>query len=594
MTNLVTQYNNKIYQPTIVQPTQVVHPEPVASAPIKSAASTNLLTAYLQNQAAQNQAAHNIAAKTVAPVNTAPPAQVVPWKNSLKSLFNENKAVIWAINARNFNSKDYNGNGLIDGSEPVGTFYTAVEKLDELKDRGINTIHVLPPHPTGKKHALSHAGSLYSPLDFLDIDELIGGKEGFKYFNDECHKRGIAVMIDLPSCASVDLFEARPELMAFERNGLAKTPQGWNDIRMFNPWADESKRILNPHLLKLHKDYVDMCIELGVDGIRADVARAKPTEFWDILIPYSHKKDPNFGWLGETYTYEDASPQTNMPYDRPIDSLRAGFDMIYGQYHIYHEWKDAKTFHEYVIEQLQMSNQLEKGKSLLGSFATHDDVSPMFNGGADYCMQTSVLQSFMPMLNPYFIDGFEKGDYYVYPYTEKQMWASVVWTDTADMFVHPGKLDIFNVCRPSKGDNPEIGEHLKEVLKVRNKNIDIATHGSYIPLKVADNSRDQIIAFTRHLNGKTLLVVVNKDANLRQEGMIEIPGLKSGQKLVDMVPAYGTQSTFQATDGGLKVNLGKARAHVFEIDTPNIEISGLPVYRQNLAAPTPCGKPHTK
>ena len=149
--------------------------------------------------------------------------------------------------------------------------------------------------------------------------------EIFKAFIDECHKRDIKVMLDLPSCASVDLFEAEPELMAFGRNGEDKTPQGWADIRMFEPWADETQRTLNPKLYEMHREYVDSCIELGLDGIRADVARAKPTEFWDKLIKYSHTKDPEFGWLGESYTYECASPQVNMPYDRPEDSLKSGF-----------------------------------------------------------------------------------------------------------------------------------------------------------------------------------------------------------------------------------------------------------------------------
>lgn len=54
-------------------------------------------------------------------------------------------------------------------------------------------------------------------------------------------------------------------------------------------------------------------------------------------------------------------PQANMPYDRPQDSLRAGFDMIYGQYHIFHEFPDATSFMNYIKEQLDMSYSLPKG-----------------------------------------------------------------------------------------------------------------------------------------------------------------------------------------------------------------------------------------
>ena len=86
------------------------------------------------------------------------------------------------------------------------------------------------------------------------------------------------------------------------------------------------------------------------------------------------------GGLAETYTYEDASPQANMPFDRPEDSLRAGFDLIYGQYHIFHEMATAKEFMKYVESQLDMSNRLDKGKSLIGSAASGEGLVNVYRG----------------------------------------------------------------------------------------------------------------------------------------------------------------------------------------------------------------------
>jgi len=37
---------------------------------------------------------------------------------------------------------------------------------DELKDLGINTLHILPIHPPGMKKAMGTAGSVYSPAKF--------------------------------------------------------------------------------------------------------------------------------------------------------------------------------------------------------------------------------------------------------------------------------------------------------------------------------------------------------------------------------------------------------------------------------------------
>ena len=513
--------------------------------------------------------------------------QITPvYKNNLRSMIQNNESVMMGIIPRIFTAEDVNGDDKIsfkDG-EKNGTFLSAISRLDELKNYGINTIHVLPIHPTGKKNAMGTAGSIYAPAKFLEpnghlaYDPLLIDKndprtpdEQFKAFIDECHKRDMKVMLDIPSCCSVDWFEAEPELMAFGRNGEDKTPQGWADIRMFEPWADGSQRTLNPALYELHRQYVDACIDLGLDGIRADVARAKPTEFWDKLIKYSHTKDPEFAWLAESYTYECASPQVNMPYDRPEDLLRAGFDDYYGQYHIFHDWKGAKELNDYVILNLDMSHKLPAGKSVIGSFLTHDDSSSMLHGGENYCKMTTVLQSTIPMCNPYFIDGFQSGDYYDYKYRGTYNPESLVENKIMDE--HRYRLAIFNLARKPGGNSPDIARVMKGCLKMRAENLDVLAdrNSSFIEFNKREDKNDQIIAYARHNNGRTILVVANKNPNRNVTGIIEIPGLKKEQKLNNMIPEYGEKSEFQVAQNELKVNLAPSDAYVFEIDTPNIE-----------------------
>lgn len=570
-TNLLALKLNSIKQTT------PQNNQPAVTNPEVKTNNSGLISAYLNNLAMIN----------VPSVKKAENAAVVNYHNNLKTLFNNNEAKILAIIPRTFNAKDLNGNEYIDGNEQRGTFLNAIDRLDEVKAQGFNTLHVLPIHPPGRMKAMGTAGSLYSPKDMLKIDpNLIDpndprtDKEQFKAFIDECHKRGIRVMLDMPSCASYDMFLEKPELMAMERDGLAKTPQGWNDIRMFQPWEDEGKRTLNPKLLELHKQYVDMCIDLGIDGIRSDVARAKPVEFWDVIITYSHMRDPEFAWLAETYTYEDASPQANMPYDRPEDSLRAGYDAIYGQYHIFHEWTTATTFMDYVKEQLDMSYRLPKGKSLIGSFATHDDISPMFHGGAEYCNLTMGLQATLPMLNPYIVDGYQTGDDYLYPYEDK--YNPETQTDSHIMTVHRGRLDIFNPSRKPGGTQPEIGEFMTSAFALKDKYADVINKGTFIELNKENDKNDQIITYARHYNGKTLLVVANKNINRSVACKIKVPTLKANQELKNLLPSYGKESVLQARDNELCVDLGPARIHVFEINTPNIEKYSDKIYKQNL------------
>ena len=574
LTNLSVQKVNT-YQPQQGNTTQPVeYPAMPAFKPVG-----NLLERFLNSTAAINAPLVN---RVEQPVQS----EQKPYKNDLRTLFRNNEAKILAILPRIFNAKDLNGNEYIDGNEQHGTFLNAIERLDEVKAQGFNTLHLLPIHPPGSQKAKGTAGSVYSPKDMLAIDPMLvdpndprSDKEQFKAFVDACHKRGIRVMLDMPSCASYDMFLTRPELMAKERDGLAKTPQGWTDIRMFQPWEDEGKRTLNPKLLELHKQYIDFCVDMGIDGIRADVARAKPVEFWDIIIPYSRKLDPEFGWLAETYTYEDASPQLNMPFDRPEDSLRAGFDMIYGQYHIFHEMVTASEFIKYVVEQLDMSNRLDKGKSLIGSFATHDDISPMYHGKTDYCNLTSGLQATLPMLNPYIVDGFQSGDYYAFPY--ENQYNPVSATDSNDMTVHHGKLDLFNLSRKPGGKNPEIGQFMTECFKLKDKYADVINKGSFIELDKSGDKTDQIIAYARHYKGKTLVVVANKNIDRSIACKVKVPTLKSDQELKNLLPSYGKESVIQAADGELRVDLGPARIHVFEVDTPFIESYSKKIHKQH-------------
>lgn len=551
-----------------------------------------MLSKYVIKQASQILPSQKVQA-----ANNNTNVQNVQWKNHFRDMLRNNEATILGVVPRTMNAKDIDGNGLIQANEISGNFINAIDRLDEIKDMGINTLHILPIHPTGKTLAMGVAGSLYAPDRFIEDDGKLAvdpnlkdpntpgsAWDHFKIFIDECHKRGISVMLDLPSCASLDFAKKHPELMAKEKDGQDKTPQGWQDIRMFRVWDNEDKRILNPKLLDMHKKYVDACTELGIDGIRADVSRAKPIEFWNVLIPYSHTIDPEFGWLAESYTHEDASPQLNMPYDRPEDQLRGGFNSYYGQFHILNQWTKADDIFNYMRENIEMSNRMNEPKSLIGSMTTHDDQSPMFHGGAPWVMFTTALQNTLPMVNPYYIDGVQTGDYYLYPYDHAK--APNSQTDNDECTVHTGRLDIFNFSRKPGGDFPQIQEFIKVVHNMRSGNIDpqykdLIEHGSFIKLEA---NNPEIVAYARHKNGKTLLFVGNRNANLRRSAKIEIPGFKPDQQLNNLLPSYAQPSYFQKSSNALTVDLGPLRAHVFEINTPEIEYYSKPenVMKQNF------------
>ena len=82
------------------------------------------------------------------------------YKNNLRTRFKNNDATIMGIIIRSFGAKDKKGNQLLREGDVRGTFNNAVERLDELKNLGINTLHVLPVNPPGKQNAMGTAGSV--------------------------------------------------------------------------------------------------------------------------------------------------------------------------------------------------------------------------------------------------------------------------------------------------------------------------------------------------------------------------------------------------------------------------------------------------
>jgi len=65
-------------------------------------------------------------------IQETPKTENVKWKNDLKQVFKENKAVIYAMIPRTFNAKDKDGDALIDldKGEELGTFLNAIDRLD--------------------------------------------------------------------------------------------------------------------------------------------------------------------------------------------------------------------------------------------------------------------------------------------------------------------------------------------------------------------------------------------------------------------------------------------------------------------------------
>lgn len=451
----------------------------------------------------------------------------------LRELFQNNQSVIYSVNLRTFNANDKNGNGIIDfyEGETSGSFINAIDRLDELKELGINTIHLLPITPVGKIKALGTAGSLYAMSDFrslnmqlTDSQSELSPKDQAKKFIDECHKRNIRVIADLPSCGAYDLYINRPDLFLLDENSNPYIPADWLDVRLFNV-PDGKEELFLSDIFILHKMFINYMIDLGVDGIRADVATIKPYIFWKELIVFARKQKKGFMFLAEA-SESWTKPASDKAYFTDYKKLlEAGFDGYYGNFFELKNWHTMDNLAEAVKNQKKLFKKYDIKKSVIGSFETHDEVSPLLIGGENFSKIIIWLNATLP-LNPYYVDGFLQGDDYVYPYSNKK--ADETYTDDEFYYVHQGQIDIFNFSRKPGSDSDLLIKEHKMAINLRNKYIDAIAKGDFIVLP-SDNKK--IFAYQRAWKNKSVVVIINRNLANSEEIKVKIKKLKKKSKI---------------------------------------------------------------
>ena len=150
-----------------------------------------------------------------------------------------------------------------------GSVAKAMEKLDYLQNLGVNTIELMP--------ITEFDGNLnwgYSPAYFFAADKAYGREVDYKKFIDECHKRGMAVILDMVfnHCTGNSPFA---QLYWDDDNNRPLSVNPW-----LNVTAPHSYSVYNDfrHTYTGTKNYLKRSLkywmeEYKVDGFRMDLAK---------------------------------------------------------------------------------------------------------------------------------------------------------------------------------------------------------------------------------------------------------------------------------------------------------------------------------
>lgn len=143
---------------------------------------------------------------------------------------------------------------------PEGTFESAVNRLDDLLDLGVTHVELMPVAEFSGGRGWGYDGvDLYAP------HHAYGGPEGLKRLVDSCHRRGLAVLLD------VVYNHLGPVGNYLDRFGSYftdryKTPWG-EPVNLDGPDSDEVRRFFVDNALMWLRDY-------HMDGLRIDAVHA--------------------------------------------------------------------------------------------------------------------------------------------------------------------------------------------------------------------------------------------------------------------------------------------------------------------------------
>ncbi len=175
------------------------------------------------------------------------------WKNGDYEIEDCNDLVIYEMLLRDFTStKDLNG---------------ALGKLDYIDKLGVNAIELMPIQEFDGNDSWG-----YNPNHYCALDKAYGTRDMYKKFIDECHGRGIAVIVDVVYNHATGL------------HPMARIYWGNNETLPNNPWFN----VTAPHQFSVFQDWNHtepmtkehikrtleyMIKEYKVDGFRFDLSK---------------------------------------------------------------------------------------------------------------------------------------------------------------------------------------------------------------------------------------------------------------------------------------------------------------------------------
>lgn len=328
------------------------------------------------------------------------------WEDAEAPVIAKEKQIIYELHVGTFNRPD---------AATIGTFYTAIEKLEYLRSLGVNTIELMPVTSMATSN-----GWGYAPNHIFSVENAYGGRRGLLDFVKACHAHGIAVILDVV----YNHFSGQTELWQFD--GWSENERGgiyfYNDERGDTPWGgrpDYGRSEVRQFIL----DNVTMWLtEYHIDGLRVDSTiymrnskgsdGGKDTEIadaWSLLqdmAELAHKINPHALMIAEDNAGNDY-------ITKPVADSGAGYDAQWGLGFPYAlrsvlgigQWASsdelvkelAHSFNDQGFQKVIFSDSHDTAAN--GSVRINEAVTPG-NAGSVFARQSSLLANAIMLTSP--------------------------------------------------------------------------------------------------------------------------------------------------------------------------------------------------
>lgn len=389
-----------------------------------------------------------------------------------------NRAVIYQVWMRSFT--------------PDGTLLATTEHLKHIADLGSTIVYLSPLNVHGYPSVFGHS-TPYEIKDYYAIDPEYGSEADLKALVAEAHRLGLKVIMDI-----VYSHSANDNVMLHQPGFYQRTPDGRLAIsRWKTPMPDFKNQQVRDYFRENMLHYIR---DVGVDGFRADVAGAVPTEFWNEARDAMDKINRDVIMLSEADVPEHQLRAYDISYNFPYYSALTAV-LVNGESaeRIRQQWEKARA-------------SFPKGARFLHLNDNHDRNRTDVVFGEKATLATTVLNFALDGI-PFLYNGQEVGDTTA---PQQQSHVAIRW----DLWKPEGQR------RTSIAGRQTARLRIyKQIVQMRRQQEALNTGD----LSWVNNSnQDGVVSFIRKKGDEEILVLVNL-SNRITKVRVDVPAANFGQ-----------------------------------------------------------------